>query len=262
MERLGGGQEDAHFNPRSPQGGATVDRACASSSIREFQSTLPARGSDSYAETVIVCRIRISIHAPRKGERPSACRTALLTLSFQSTLPARGSDQVHICVQRRLYIFQSTLPARGSDAHALAVRVIARRNFNPRSPQGGATRGADEAIKVIRISIHAPRKGERPRSASTWSSAKLFQSTLPARGSDCCACGKSWAAHQFQSTLPARGSDVDASKERLVTVEISIHAPRKGERQCIHLMMMTTYIFQSTLPARGSDGRGLIAPPN
>ena len=34
-------------------------------------------------------------------------------------------------------------------------------NFNPRSPQGGATQSARRSIRQRRISIHAPRKGER-----------------------------------------------------------------------------------------------------
>ena len=58
----------------------------------------------------------------------------------------------------------------------------------------------------------------------------IFQSTLPARGSD-----EKWKEEQepvgeFQSTLPARGSDLAAFLETIREI-----------------------IFQSTLPARGSD---------
>ena len=81
-------------------------------------------------------------------------------------------------------------------------------NFNPRSPQGGATK-----VKAVQdgkptISIHAPRKGERLRQI--------------ARHGDC--------PHGFQSTLPARGSDAFGATILRPRQRISIHAPRKGER--------------------------------
>ena len=34
-------------------------------------------------------------------------------------------------------------------------------DFNPRSPQGGATKNQPIIYHVVNISIHAPRKGER-----------------------------------------------------------------------------------------------------
>ena len=59
--------------------------------ITQFQSTLPARGSDGYK--AVVCRgAEISIHTPRKGERPFPSFRTVAAVRFQSTLPARGSD--------------------------------------------------------------------------------------------------------------------------------------------------------------------------
>ena len=58
----------------------------------EFQSTLPARGSD-----------------------PAGLALQKQHPEFQSTLPARGSDEVK---RNPMWVwdeFQSTLPARGSD---------------------------------------------------------------------------------------------------------------------------------------------------
>ena len=60
-----------YFNPRSPRGGATRGCIDVLDVLREFQSTLPTRGSDD---------------GVRQGE-------AALVI-FQSTLPTRGSDLV------------------------------------------------------------------------------------------------------------------------------------------------------------------------
>ena len=102
------------FNPRSPQGGATmaVNRRTPRAG---FQSTLPARGSDPAAVPRPWAGLRISIHAPRKGERPFAQSAYKVQILFQSTLPARGSD---------------TATTKCTARHS---------HFNPRSPQGGAT---------------------------------------------------------------------------------------------------------------------------
>ena len=105
--------------------------------------------------------------------------------------------------------------------------------------------------------------------------SKIFQSTLPTRGSDHSQKhdkgeypisihapheGERQAADQkkqtkagFQSTLPTRGSDL----QRMGGGHhngISIHAPRKGERLVHKVLFGQPAIFQSTLPARGSDG--------
>ena len=82
------------------------------------------------------------------------------------------------------------------------------RDFNPRSPRGGATiskpyivdadqifqstlptRGSDklggQKIQLeLWISIHAPHEGERRRGEKIKLCCNIFQSTLPTRGSD------------------------------------------------------------------------------
>ena len=58
--------------------------------------------------------------------------------TFQSTLPARGSDVIPPQRTAPNHAFQSTLPARGSD-QARMQNLSKALNFNPRSPQGGAT---------------------------------------------------------------------------------------------------------------------------
>ena len=102
-------------------------------------------------------------------------------------------------------------------------------HFNPRSPQGGAT--AKDYIAVADnsiISIHAPRKGERPGQNRPRDMAARFQSTLPARGSD----GKRIAW--------------------VVNFSISIHAPRKGERPICRSLLMPLDDFNPRSPQGGA----------
>ena len=103
--------------------------------------------------------------------------------------------------------------------------------FNPRSPRGGATGGAECPCAEIAISIHAPHEGERRVSLMT------------ARISQCV----------FQSTLPTRGSDVIDALGAISNETISIHAPHEGERLFALYIALAKLQFQSTLPTRGSD---------
>ena len=58
-----------NFNPRSPRGGATARLRKIIMLPLKFQSTLPARGSDR-GMPLAKAAGKISIHAPREGERP------------------------------------------------------------------------------------------------------------------------------------------------------------------------------------------------
>ena len=152
----------------------------------------------------------ISIHAPRKGERPYTPTCPILPLAFQSTLPARGSDNSTPQYVHRLSRFQSTLPARGSDgspasfrhtaygfqstlpargsdiipSHSARDRVC---NFNPRSPQGGATRSyaSPPFTGYKNFNPRSPQGGATSSVPLAVTAFFKFQSTLPARGSDC-----------------------------------------------------------------------------
>jgi len=57
----------------------------------------------------------------------------------------------------------------------------------------------------------------------------------------------------FQSTLPARGSDEQDDANQNRHRQVSIHAPREGERPAREGAEAAQTAFQSTLPARGSD---------
>ena len=81
----------------------------------------------------------ISIHAPHEGERRALGITTIEEgKQFQSTLPTRGSDVLPLMLLVVDITFQSTLPTRGSDLLERKKRKW-KRDFNPRSPRGGAT---------------------------------------------------------------------------------------------------------------------------
>ena len=153
-------RDHTHFNPRSPQGGATgMITVLGSPSI--FQSTLPARGSDWHDH----CHrepVYISIHAPRKGERLCPRNGKYFNLLISIHAPHKGERRHSTIGTIQTAQFQSTLPARGSDRTA-HLPTTGNPHFNPRSPQGGATAGSLPRRQHSRISIHAPRKGERPQ---------------------------------------------------------------------------------------------------
>ena len=149
---------------------------------------------------------RVSIHAPHEGERR---RWALIRCGVVG--------------------FQSTLPTRGSDGTVATVAEAAKKCFNPRSPRGGATLCMLVRDRIQRVSIHAPHEGERPQKKH------LF-----------------YRARMFQSTLPTRGSDAPLLILRSVLSGFNPRSPRGGATQKAHFFT-NILSFQSTLPTRGSD---------
>ena len=88
-----------------------------------------------------------------------------------------------------------------------------------------------EKAEILNISIHAPRKGERPATNVTdWDIIRYFNPRSPQGG--------------------ATYAVADYNNRRC---GISIHAPRKGERPPKPKNPKLRKRFQSTLPARGSD---------
>ena len=179
--------------------------------------------------------------------------THLSWSTFQSTLPTRGSDIVLAVESKVRHLFQSTLPTRGSD-QLMAVYQYSQKDFNPRSPRGGATRIRFNVFASGVISIHAPHEGERlssfciicpfngnfnPRSPRGGATPPAFllddsQTSIsihaPHEGERLVQTAWSFNAAIFQSTLPTRGSDLAVSDFLAKIVGISIHAPHEGER--------------------------------
>ena len=127
----------AHFNPRSPRGGATIYRGCM---------------------IIMAC---ISIHAPHEGERQARLAAIPAELEFQSTLPTRGSDSKFFINLIHASIYFNPRSPRGGATACFISFARSSAHFNPRSPRGGATMANKNKNANDRISIHAPHEGER-----------------------------------------------------------------------------------------------------
>ena len=104
----------------------------------------------------------------------------------------------------------------------------------------------------IEVSIHAPREGERRRLWQCGAGLGCFNPRSP-RGGATKTAANAPNTLLFQSTLPARGSDPINPAIVPRKPLVSIHAPREGERQFGRRCKFGRRGFQSTLPARGSD---------
>ena len=196
-----------NFNPRSPRGGATKPSRAWKIEKSYFNPRSP-RGGATLINDLSDQICEISIHAPHEGERHAAWHyTYPKNNGFQSTLPTRGSDGWHTDLLRMRRNFNPRSPRGGATIFIASLCHIFA-NFNPRSPRGGATpiNGID-CPKTVYFNPRSPRGGATPLSFSF----VIF-----------------W--YIFQSTLPTRGSDVPhfALAE---AVPISIHAPHEGERR-------------------------------
>ena len=194
----------------------------------QFQSTLPARGA-TQPRVKALRFVRISIHAPRTGSdaaAPTEKQRALISIHAPrtgsdncSTMGPRfpidfnprsphGERLIMRCIVDWLETFQSTLPARGATCRVPDGRP--RHPISIHAPRTGSDVLADRRRDHQAISIHAPRTGSDSFVDSLFNEARIFQSTLPARG----ATMRSPGAHR--------------------TLRISIHAPRTGS-DCIHI---------------------------
>ena len=144
------------FQSTLPARGATVLEQTREIKVTAFQSTLPARGATCRALDVYGRRGAISIHAPRTG---SDMRREIARLSDEDFNPRspHGERQASLMLANSFDKFQSTLPARGATQGLRTA--FARRTFQSTLPARGATAHLILYVKIIRISIHAPRTG-------------------------------------------------------------------------------------------------------
>ena len=145
------------FNPRSPRG----ERPPAWTEVttmRKFQSTLPARGATTTFSDIYM-RANISIHAPREGSDPPPQGRGLLRHHFNPRSP-RGER-----------------PRQTPSAHS-------RPHFNPRSPRGERRAGTGPKGGTAAISIHAPREGSDVVTPTADGTAYIISIHAPREGSD------------------------------------------------------------------------------
>ena len=149
--------------------------------------------------------------------------------------------------------------------------------------EGSDPRGALTSRERV-ISIHAPREGSDLRERRQKGGAKIFQSTLPARGATT-ACQGSLSTFCISIHAPREGSDEQRGHNRSPLYHFNPRSPRgerppardgsrakkiyfnprspRGERHSYHVDTPTLFEFQSTLPARGATKGDIfqISPP-
>ena len=174
-----------NFNPRSPRGGATTTIYYCFYHVR-ISIHAPHEGERPGLKPRRLSGAEISIHAPHEGERHAILCRAEKHINFNPRSP-RGGATATLLPSFRCCKFQSTLPTRGSDnpcrlpLHGTKISIHAPhegerheydapihpiyKNFNPRSPRGGATHDVLRVRVARQISIHAPHEGERRHTA-------------------------------------------------------------------------------------------------
>ena len=176
--------DDSTFQSTLPTRGsdAAAQRICGKPPT--FQSTLPTRGSDFFDFGRERLQQNISIHAPHEGERRRLCLYSQLSGYFNprsprggATSPQRirrtdGEISIHAPHEGERHSLLDCgdgdngisihAPHEGERPHHDTSLISPYKNFNPRSPRGGAT--LPPSIIVFTMCS--------------------FQSTLPTRGSD------------------------------------------------------------------------------
>ena len=170
-----------------------------------FQSTLPTRGSDD-AVTYTPQTLTLSIHAPHEGERRGNLSGTMRDDVLSIHAPHEGERPAPpVDINDLAATFNPRSPRGGATAfHSTALPYCCA--FNPRSPRGGATEYTINSAPDTGLSIHAPHEGERRQKLCKLQCMRVFQSTLPTRGSDM------------------------SGNIGFQNVELSIHAPHEGER--------------------------------
>ena len=146
--------------------------------------------------------------SPRGGATRRCWRFGQKHDVFQSTLPTRGSDKFGWHIQILSGTISIHAPHEGERLLWDSASPPLTRDFNPRSPRGGATRRTLLCFfKVSHISIHAPHEGERRYTAWRFDGANGISIHAPHEGE-------------------RRQAVIKLAK----MLTISIHAPHEGER--------------------------------
>ena len=144
-----------------------------------FQSTLPARGATNTYGAISYYVI------------------------FQSTLPARGATMPLSIISRQDLQISIHAPRTGSDI-SYAVPIIPSDYFNPRSPHGERHYLPAEYRELVNFNPRSPH-GERLERMS-WKQREGYFNPRSPHGERRHGERRSMQARIFQSTLPARGA--------------------------------------------------------
>ena len=149
-------------------------------------------------------------------------------------------------------IFQSTLPTRGSDLWPRSS-VYTCKDFNPRSPRGGATcLTLTGQAGTMYFNPRSPRGGATSAPASRVR-PPVFQSTLPTRGSDHKAAFVLRGQVDFNPRSPRGGATRASGTPFALATNFNPRSPRGGATSGRWVSLCCRHRFQSTLPTRGSD---------
>ena len=129
--------------------------------------------------------------------------------------------------------------------------MLAKNNFNPRSPCGERPALYGDAFKAVHISTHAPRAGSDGECWGTVDESAGFQPTLPVRGATHSISSQKQTSRKFQPTLPVRGATLPPLPTALHSA-ISTHAPRAGSDRYVPALCKTLTI-STHAPRAGSD---------
>ena len=126
--------------------------------------------------------------------------------------------------------FQSTLPAWGSDPCRPALPLEQYR-FNPRSPRGGATAWGSDGLPIQSgFNPRSPRGGATGMGGTLVDLSTCFNPRSPRGGATQINTSKPNIAKTRFNPRSPRGGATRLYDDEQRTYEVSIHAPRVGER--------------------------------
>ncbi len=126
------------------------------------------------------------------------------------------------------------------------------RNFNPRSPRGGATPRFHTVGRWVRISIHAPHEGERHYTDYRADGLKTISIHAPHEGERLSYSVAYPYTAKFQSTLPTRGSDGMGNGLCSRPAYFNPRSPRGGATRSLKRGITSSVNFNPRSPRGGA----------
>ncbi len=209
----------------APRTGRDCGTTVATASVKEFQSTRPARGATPLPARS-VCQQAVSIHAPRTGRDGNARHVAGEHDGFNPRAP-HGARLDPSSRYAWAAPFQSTRPARGATTSCGFARPSAG-SFNPRAPHGARRRaGACSGPAQCTFQSTRPARGATSLTLIRICPSSLVSIHAPRTGRDAISAEIRSLPAGFNPRAPhgARHQSIDST---IWFVNVSIHAPRTG----------------------------------